>query len=191
MNDLVVETSLAKLRGTIIEGITAFKAVPYAATQRRARFLPPRAVDGLVWHSRRGGLRGPGHLRLGCAGYSPGTRNVLRRTRHIPGFRGCLTLHVWSARTTDGETAGEVWLHGGAFSYGSAKLGTLRGSRLARPWRWSSLSCESPSEYFWASRFVGDWRCRVCRVRNVALLDLIAALNWVRNNYRPLGGIRN
>ena len=42
----VVETGSGRVRGAVVEGIAAFKAVPYAAPPLGAsRFLPPRAIE--------------------------------------------------------------------------------------------------------------------------------------------------
>ena len=70
----VVETSSGKVRGAIIEGVAAFKAVPYAAPPTGARrFLPPREPGTMGWHSRRDGLCGPRAPGRIAHRHSPGT----------------------------------------------------------------------------------------------------------------------
>ena len=39
----IVETTAGKIRGAVVDGITAFRSVPYgASTAGAARFMPPR-----------------------------------------------------------------------------------------------------------------------------------------------------
>jgi para-nitrobenzyl esterase len=102
----------------------------------------------------------------------------------------CLYLDVWVPpnATAQSRLPVLVWIHGGGFKVGSASAATYSGEYLARkgviyvsiayrlgalgllahPW----LTAESPHH--------GSG--------NFAFLDQIAALRWVQNNIRPLGG---
>ncbi len=56
----VVETSSGRLRGTVVEGVAAFKAIPYAAPPTGARrFLPPAEVKSWSGVRDADGLFGP------------------------------------------------------------------------------------------------------------------------------------
>ena len=66
MNDLgtvggpVVETASGRIRGTIIEGVAAFKCIPYGApTSGANRFMPPRKPAS--WAGVRDALDYTGH----------------------------------------------------------------------------------------------------------------------------------
>ena len=130
----MVETSYGRVRGTIIEGVAAFKAIPYAAPPAGTlRFLPPRAPD--PWTGVRDATSYAG--RAPQSGLRSGTRPELETFSGTPDAspesEDCLTLHVWTPSTADGaKRPVMVWLHGGAFSYGSANSERLRGSRLAK-----------------------------------------------------------
>jgi para-nitrobenzyl esterase len=193
MNDLstpVVETSSGKVRGAIIEGVAAFKAVPYAAPPTGAsRFLPPRAPEH--WPGIRDATAYAG--RAPQAGLRTGTRPELETFSgtpdNSPDSEDCLTLHVWSPSTTDGaKRPVMVWLHGGAFSYGSANSERLRGSRLAKRGDVVVVTVNHRLNIFGhldLSEIGGnDYK----HSGNAGVLDLVAALTWVRDNVANFGG---
>src|SRR3954471_19510411 len=114
----VVETSSGKIRGTTVEGVTTFKAAPYAAPPTGARrFLPPSEMP--PWSGVRDATMYAG--RAPQAGLRSATRPELETFSGTPDTspdsEDCLTLHVWSPGVTDGARRPVmVWLHGGAFS---------------------------------------------------------------------------
>ena len=193
MNDRtapVVETSWGKVRGTIIEAVAAFKAIPYAAPPMGAlRFLPPKQPE--PWPGVRDATVYAG--RAPQAGLRAGTRPELETFSgapdNSPDSEDCLTLHVWSPSTTDGgQRPVMVWLHGGAFSYGSANSERLRGSRLAKRGDVVVVTVNHRLNIFGhldLSEIGGsDYR----QSGNAGVLDLIAALTWVRDNIARFGG---
>jgi para-nitrobenzyl esterase len=186
----MVETSSGKLRGTVIEGVATFKAVPYAAPPVGAhRFLPPAQVaswpgirDATAYAGRapQAGLRAATRAELETFSGTPDTS---------PDSEDCLTLHVWSPSTTNGaKRPVMVWLHGGAFSYGSANSERLRGSRLAKRGDVVVVTVNHRLNIFGhldlSSVGGSDYR----HSGNAGVLDLIAALAWVRDNIAHFGG---
>src|ERR1019366_5648965 len=193
MNDQtapVAETSSGKVRGAIIEGVTAFKAVPYAVSPTGAsRSLPPRAPE--PWPGVRDATSYAG--RAPQAGLRTGTRPELETFSGTPDTspdsEDCLTLHVWSPSTTDyAKRPVMVWLHGGAFSYGSANSERLRGSRLAKRGDVVVVTVNHRLNIFGHLDLseVGGSDHR--HSGNAGVLDLVAALTWVRNNIAHFGG---
>ena len=137
MNDLsapMVETSLGKVRGAIIEGVAAFKAIPYAAPPIWRAALPAAAEPAaLDWRSRRDRLcrpRATGGIKR--RGTRPELETFSGAPDTSPDSEDCLTLHVWTPGVDGAKRPVMVWLHGGAFAYGSANSERLRGSRLAK-----------------------------------------------------------
>jgi para-nitrobenzyl esterase len=186
----MVEISSGKLRGSIIEGAAAFKAVPYAAPPTGARrFLPPGKPE--PWSGVRDVTAYAG--RAPQAGLRTGTRPELETFSGAPDTspdsEDCLTLHVWSPSTTDGaKRPVMVWLHGGAFSYGSANSERLRGSRLAKRGDVVVVTVNHRLNIFGhldlSETGGGDYR----QSGNAGALDLVAALTWVRDNIVRFGG---
>jgi para-nitrobenzyl esterase len=81
-----------------------------------------------------------------------------------------------------------VWFHGGAFAYGNANAPRLRGTRLARRNDVVVVSVNQRLNIFGhldLSEFGGtEFR----HSGNAGTLDMIAALEWVRNNIAAFGG---
>lgn len=193
MNDQtapVAETSSGKVRGAIIEGVAAFKAVPYAASPTGAsRFLPPHAPE--PWPGVRDATSYAG--RAPQAGLRTGTRPELETFSGTPDTspdsEDCLTLHVWSPSTTDdAKRPVMVWLHGGAFSYGSANSERLRGSRLAKRGDVVVVTVNHRLNIFGHLDLSDIGGTDYKHSGNAGVLDLVAALTWVRNNIAHFGG---
>ncbi len=186
----VVGTTSGKVRGTIIEGIAAFKAIPYAAPPTGAnRFLPPRPP--VSWAGVREASAYAG--RAPQAGLRAATRPELETFSGAPDAspdsEDCLTLHVWSPNVTD--NAGRpvmVWLHGGAFAYGSANSERLRGSRLARRGDVVVVTVNHRLNIFGHLDLSELGGAEYRHSGNAGVLDMIAALQWVRNNIDRFGG---
>ncbi|MGD0434562.1 MAG: carboxylesterase family protein, partial [Acetobacteraceae bacterium] len=186
----VVETSSGKLRGTIVEGVAAFKAIPYAAPPTGTlRFLPPREPE--PWPGIRDATAYAG--RAPQAGLRAGTRPELETFSGTPDTspdsEDCLTLHVWSPSITDGaKRPVMVWLHGGAFSYGSANSDRLRGSRLAKRGDVVVVTVNHRLNIFGHLDLSDAGGTDYAQSGNAGVLDLVAALEWVRTNIVRFGG---
>ena len=186
----VVETSYGRVRGTIIEGVAAFKAIPYAAPPAGTlRFLPPRAPD--PWTGVRDATSYAG--RAPQSGLRSGTRPELETFSGTPDAspesEDCLTLHVWTPSTADGaKRPVMVWLHGGAFSYGSANSERLRGSRLAKRGDVVVVTVNHRLNIFGHLDLSDIGGTDYQHSGNAGVLDLITALSWVRENIARFGG---
>jgi para-nitrobenzyl esterase len=102
----------------------------------------------------------------------------------------CLYLNVWSPVARTAPLPVMVWLHGGGFTIGAGGLPPYNGKALARRdvvvvtlnYRLGHLG-------FFAHPALAGEEEQV--VHNFALLDQIAALNWVRDNIAAFGGDPN
>ena len=188
MSGPITETAAGKVRGTVIEGVQAFKSVPYGASTGGAnRFLPPRTPepwagvrDATEYTSRapQAGLRGPTRPELATLS---GATDTAAETED------CLTLNVWTPATT-GARPVMVWLHGGAFSYGSANSDRQQGSRLCNRGDVVVVTVNHRLNIF-AHLHLGEiWGPEYARSSNAGVLDLVAALEWVRDNISSFGG---
>lgn len=170
---LVVDTQSGKVRGTIQEGTMAFLGIPYARVER---FLPPLPV--VPWDT----------VRV-CDHFGP---QAMQQTggRELSesemSEKNSCVLNVW---TTDkrGRRPVMVWLHGGGFDSGSSTWDP--GQCLAKKdvvvvgvnHRLNILGFLDLSGISKQYRYSG----------NVGMLDIIAALQWVRDNICYFGGDPN
>ncbi|MBE3568097.1 MAG: carboxylesterase/lipase family protein [Thermogemmatispora sp.] len=187
MADLIVETSAGKVRGTTIHDIATFKGIPYGGpTGGGNRFRPPTKPE--PWTGVRDALKyGPA-----C----PQPPEGMKRLRAIIGEAGreeesedCLFLNVWTPAIADGRRRPVLfWCHGGGFSMGSGSAAFYRGTNLARRGDVVVVTVNhrlGPFGYLHLADLFGD---DYAESGNVGMLDLVAALEWVRDNIEAFGG---
>ena len=178
----VVATAAGTLRGVHAGGVLAFLGIPYAAPPTDARrWCAPAPVDG--WAGiRAADACGP------IAPQAPSPFDGLL----FPGpaqaqAEDCLTLNVWTPATT-GRRPVMVWIHGGGFTLGAGSQPLYDGRRLAAAgdvvvvtvnYRLGALG------FLRLDRVTGG---RIPASGNEGLLDLVAALEWVRGNAAAFGG---
>ncbi len=188
MPERIVETSFGKLRGEVREGIHVFKGVAYgASTAGRNRFMPPQPVP--AWAGVRDALA------FGPTSPQPQIRDVpLFRWYHpqVNGSEDCLTLNVYTPGVR-GHDAGSgkrpvmVWLHGGGFSFGGSTADVFEGSNLARFGDVVVVTVTHRLNLFgfW---YLSEQCPELADSGNAGMLDVVAALRWVRDNIASFGG---
>lgn len=187
---VTAETASGRIRGLDVAGIKQFRGVPYGgATDGQARFRPPRPPQ--PW----AGLRE-------VIGYGDICPQAFTDPAHPFGLlidwdlqpgamsEDCLNLNIWTPGLRDGAKRPIlVYFHGGAFSTGSANHYCFVGDRLARygdavvvtinhrlsAFGYLDLAALGAPEEFAAAGVAG-------------LLDLVAALGWVRDHAAEFGG---
>src|SRR5438477_11451931 len=105
-----------------------------------------------------------------------------------PETEECLNLHVWTPGLDGSKRPVMVWLHGGAFRFGSANRAVTDGANLARRGDVVVVSVNLRLNilgHFDLSVIGGE---RYAHSGNAGVLDLIAALEWVRDNVERFGG---
>ncbi len=186
MNDIgtlrgtpAVETTAGKVRGAIIDGVAAFKCIPYGASTSGAnRFMPPRPP------APRSGVRDAldytGHAPQ--QGLRPATRPELADFSgppdNSPETEDCLTLNVWSPGLAAANRPVMVWFHGGAFSYGTANAARLQGSRLARRGDVVVVTVNQRLNILGFLDLSAVGGADFAASGNAGTLDMIAALHW-------------
>lgn len=184
----VVQTRAGAVRGFMRGPIYIFKGIPYGAdTGGAARFLPPRAAA--PWNGVK--------LAINYGPVSPqAVRN--RNSEEIAfasdwddGYASedCLRVNVWSSSLdAKAKLPVMVWLHGGGFLAGSSQeLAAYDGENLAR----QGVVIVSVNHRLGPLGFMdlaavgGE---AFARSANVGMLDLVLALEWVRDNIAGFGG---
>ena len=169
-----------RLSGVVKDGAVAFKGVPYAAAPvGPLRWRPPQPVA--PWSGvRRAQANGPISLQI----HKPEDNGV----GPLPMSEDCLTLNVWTpAERGEKPLPVMVWIHGGGFVNGSATAALYDGANLARDgvvvvgvnYRLGRLG------FFAHPLLTADQPDEL--KGNYALMDQIAALEWVKRNIAAFG----
>lgn len=183
----VVPTESGKVRGYVHNGTYTFKGIPYAKAER---FMAPQKPDSWT------GVRSSTTYGPVCpTDPTTGVNDEIEFAfQHNWGYsnENCLSLNVWTTQANATQKRPVmVWLHGGGFTAGSSvELPSYDGENLARRndvvvvtlnHRLNVLGYLDLSAY-------GD---KYKSSANAGLLDLVAALQWVRANVAQFGGDPN
>ncbi|GAA2269186.1 carboxylesterase family protein [Streptomyces atrovirens] len=102
-----------------------------------------------------------------------------------PGDEDILTVNIWTPAPEGGRLPVLVWLHGGAYTFGSSAQPDFDGTELARAGLVVvTLNYRLGFEGFGHVPAAGA----TARPDNRGLLDQVAALRWVRENIAAFGG---
>jgi len=189
--DPIVETTSGKLRGTEEAGILAFRGIPYgASTAGRNRFLPPLAPQS--WAGVRDALHYQGHAPQAIDGVTrrPEMADFSGAPDTTPEGEDCLTLNLWTPGSS-GKRPIMVWFHGGAFSYGSANSIRTQGNSLCRRGDVVVVTVNQRLNIFGHLYLAEIGGPDFARSGNAGTLDMLAALQWVRDNAAAFGGDPN
>jgi para-nitrobenzyl esterase len=189
-SNAVVETESGKVRGYTRNGIYAFKGIPYAAsTAGNARFLPPGKAE--PWTGVRSSMMyGPVCPQVPRSGWSNDEEAWLYCWDDgVPG-EDCLRINLWSPGLGDGKKRPVmVLLHGGGFSAGSSQeLKAYDGERLSRRGDVVVVSLNHRLGVLGFLDLAAYGDSRYAGSANVGMLDLVAALEWVRDHIGNFGG---
>lgn len=188
----VAQTRTGRVQGLINAGIRQFKAIPYgASTGGRNRFLPPRKPA--PWTGVRD-----------CFGYGPVSPQIptditnsygrLIQFDLVPAEGGmaedCLHLNVWTPGLRDGgKRPVVVSMHGGGFWIGSGNVSLYDGAELARRGNIVVVTVTHRLAAFGYLDLPALGAPEEFAFAGVAgIIDLVAALEWVRDNIESFGG---
>ena len=186
----IVETTCGKVRGYTRNGIHTFKGIPYAAsTAGNSRFLPPSKVE--PWTGIRSSMTfGPVCPQMVRPGWHSDEQAWL--FCWDDGFAGeeCLRANIWTPSFYDEKRRPVLfWIHGGGFVGGSSQeMLAYDGERLSRRGDVVVVSVNHRLgvlgflnlEHYGGAKYKGS--------ANAGMLDLVAALEWVRDNIANFGG---
>jgi len=183
--DAIVKTESGLVAGYIEDGIYIYKGIPYAQAER---FMPPSKAkewEG-VRSSRAYGPTCPQKKRMGWM-----IDEMAFESHWDDGYSGedCLRANIWTKGINDGKKRPVmVWLHGGGYSAGSGQeLPAYDGTNLCEKGDVVIVTLNHRLNVlgFLDLSAFGE---KYAQSGNVGLLDLIAALQWVKNNIANFGG---
>lgn len=186
----VVDTTSGKVRGFTRNGVHIFRGIPYGDTTEGAnRFLPARKPQ--PWTGVRSSTSwGPVSPAAPRGGWRNDEEQFLYQWDD--GFAGedMLRINVWTPAVNDGQRRPVlVWIHGGGFVSGSSQeLRPYDGEQIARRHNAVLVSMNHRLNVFGfldLSQIGGE---RYATSANLGMLDLVAALEWVRDNIANFGG---
>jgi para-nitrobenzyl esterase len=169
----IVETTTGSVQGRVKDGMSDFRGIPYAAPPVGGlRFRPPQPAE--PWTDVRDATRfGP---------MAPQNQGTMERMFGAPPQavdEDCLTLNIWTPACDDAKRPVMVWIHGGAFLYGTGATPWYDGRTFAR----SDVVLVTINYRLGAFGFL-----HVDGQGNNGILDQVAALEWVRDNIAAFGG---
>jgi para-nitrobenzyl esterase len=184
----VADTTSGKIRGIRVDGINAFKGIPYGASTAGAnRFMPPQQPPS--WGGVRAAVDWAGHSPQAFAGHRrPEVSRLSGTPDKVPVSEDCLTLNLWTPGLGVGKRPVMVWLHGGAFSYGSANTPRTAGANLARRGEVVVVTVNHRLNIFGFLDLAALGGEEFAHSANAGVLDLVAALQWVHDNVANFGG---
>ena len=171
----VVATRNGNVRGRIDRNVCSFLGIPYADPPYGPnRFLPPQPVE--KWEGELDALEfGPKSFQ---PEYPPDVKMMLPEL--VGTGEDCLTLNVWAPEAGFGHPV-MVWIPGGVYEFhATGACPWYDGSAFAR----DGVVCATigyrpgPDGFL----YFGEG------TPNLAMLDQIAALQWVRDNIESFGG---
>jgi para-nitrobenzyl esterase len=189
-NIAVANTEYGKIRGFVLRGINQFLGIPYGAdTSGKNRFMPPvkpepwKDIKPTVWW----GNTAPQIMEKR---YANAYASFVDHWNYDDVSEDCLKLNVWTPALDSGKRPVVVWLHGGGFTNGNAiEQDGYHGENLSRLGNIVFCSINhrlGPFGYSHLKAAGGHPHSG-----NVGNLDMVAALEWVKNNIANFGGDPN
>lgn len=162
-----------RVRGQREQGVLVFRGLRYGADTAAYRFQPPR---------REAAWRGIADaLEFGAAAPQGGSEG--------PGSEDCLFLNVWTpALDARARRPVLVYIHGGGFNNGSGSDPLYDGSALCRRGDVVVVTLNHRLNTFGYLYLGALGDPRYAASGNVGQLDLVQALQWVREHAAAFGG---
>lgn len=173
----VASTTYGQIRGYTDEGINVFKGIRYGSDTSTRRFMPPLPPE--KWTAVKEAVA-----------YGPSAPQGSRGGDSVS--EDCLFLNVFTPALRDkGKRPVMFYIHGGAYANGSGSSPLYDGVRLCKRGDVVVVSINhrlNAFGYLYLARF---GNADFADSGNVGQLDIVLALNWVKENIAEFGGDPN
>lgn len=179
-NSPLAQTKNGTLRGFTLDGVHTFHGIKYADAKR---WQMPQPVEN--WE----GVKNADGYGFTCPlMYDDAPGGELRYHHgYWPSNENCQYLNVWSNDMTAKKPV-MVWIHGGGYSFGSAlELGAVDGDSLCRHGDVVVVTLNHRLNilgFFDLSQYGEKYKYSA----NLGMADLVAALQWIKENISAFGG---
>jgi para-nitrobenzyl esterase len=186
----LVETTYGKVRGYVLRGIHRFLGMPYGATTSGAnRFMPPRRAEAWtdVFPALWWGNSAPQDMENRYANKYYAFRD---HWNYDDVSEDCLRINVFTPAIKDGRKRPVLfWIHGGGFTAGNGiEQDGYDGEAFARFGDVVFCSINHRLGPLGFTNLAGVGGAAFAASGNVGMLDVVAALEWVRDNIATFGG---
>ncbi len=169
-------TTAGHVRGLYDSGIAVFKGIRYGADTAPCRFMPPMRPK--PWSGV--------HDALAYGASCPQPHSEERMSED------CLFLNVWTPGLRDGGKRPVMfYIHGGAYSSGSGSANIYDGVNLCKRGNVVVVTINHRLNAFGYLSLGMFSKPEFADSGNVGQIDLVLALEWVRDNIEEFGGDPN
>lgn len=169
----IAETQAGKVRGSVEGGVYAFKGVPYGADTATTRYRSPKPPQ--PWTGIRDALVD-----------GPMAPQASKARTYKDMSEDCLVLNLWTPEFKDNKRRPVMlWLHGGGTTGGSSR--GVYGANLARKGDVVVIAINHRLGAF-GYLYLADLAEELPDSGNAGMLDIVRALEWVRDNIESFGG---
>jgi para-nitrobenzyl esterase len=184
--DPVATTASGQVGGTVEGEILTFKGIRYGANTTTTRFAAPAAPA--AWDDVQDATQFGASCPQAPSGNPGGLFSSWRTDPAPPLDEDCLFLNVWTPALADGgKRPVMVWFHGGGFTSGSGSARAYDGVRLAQRGDVVVVSVNHRLNVF-GYLALGHYGEDFQDSPVAGVLDMVFALEWVRDNIEQFGG---
>lgn len=185
----IAETKYGKVRGFILRDIFQFRGIPYGAdTGGKNRFMPPQPPE--PWNDVRPAVWwGNSAPQIMDNRYGNAWASFADHWNYDDVSEDCLKLNVWTPAIDNKRRPVLVWLHGGGYTNGNGiEQDGYMGENLSRKGDVVFVSINHRLGPIGFSDLSGVGGSKYADSGNVGALDMVAALEWVKENIANFGG---
>ncbi len=189
-NIAVADTIYGKVKGYVMNGIQTFLGIPYGAdTSKKNRFMAPQKPE--PWTDIRPAVfYGDTAPQIMDNRFPNRYSTFVDHWNYYDVSENCLMLNIWTPAIADGgKRPVLVWLHGGGFTNGNGiEHDGYHGENISRYGNIVYCSINHRLGPIGFSDLSGVGGEKYKDSGNVGMLDIVAALEWIKDNIANFGG---